>query len=376
MLSSSRSACPVALIWRNFRRATAFSDRSPSSIVEVRVADAASLNAGQCSVAGKTVAVTTDPNSGGYSALIPVVFSERYDGPAVLRCEIDLREGLVGVCAVRANYAIIAERVASSFGRQQLDIFVPNVRDVAGILIRNSAITGRPSRANVVTVAAQPLTAVMLAAKQSLPLRHHRPSSTLTLPLRRCHYNLTDSRLGTYQISNETIDVTKLAAIIIDVWDEPADGRAFRNIAEKLAPALKILRSIGVSIIHAPHDHPIHPAVQPLADETIVPGDLTDPALIAKSFQAVGIEHLCYMGYVSNLCIMNRPIGFLEMRMRGFNTFLLRDASIAYETEESIEGEWYHKAMVHFFEINGGSTISLAELLSATEEMQSSSLKA
>ena len=39
MLSSSRFACPVALIWRNFRRATGFSDRSPSSIVEVRVAD-------------------------------------------------------------------------------------------------------------------------------------------------------------------------------------------------------------------------------------------------------------------------------------------------------------------------------------------------
>src|SRR2546423_15478863 len=114
MLSSSRSACRLALIWRNFRRATAFSDRSPSSIVEVRVADAASLNAGQCSVDGKTVAVTTDPNSGGYSALIPVVFSERYDGPAGLSCEIYLQGGLVGACVVRANYSIIAARVASS----------------------------------------------------------------------------------------------------------------------------------------------------------------------------------------------------------------------------------------------------------------------
>jgi hypothetical protein len=69
--------------------------------------------------------VTTDPNSGGYSALIPVVPVEQYDGPAMFRCEIDLQEGTR------------REQIRPT----QLDIFVPNIRDVAGILIRNSAIT-------------------------------------------------------------------------------------------------------------------------------------------------------------------------------------------------------------------------------------------
>jgi nicotinamidase-related amidase len=280
------------------------------------------------------------------------------------------------VCAVKPNYAIITERVANRFGRQQLDIFVPNIRDVAGILIRNSALTGHPSCASIVSVSTQPITAETLSAKHSLPLRHDRPSYRLTLPLRKCHYNFMASSLGQYQIFNETIDTAKLAAVIVDAWDEPGDERAFRNAAENIALALRALRAIGVLIIHAPHDHPIHPAAQPLADETVVPGDLMDAALIAKSLQAAGIEHLCYMGYVSNLCIMNRPIGFLEMRKLGFNTIFLRDASIAYETEESIHGEWFHKAMVHFIEINGGATASLTELQSAIEEMQSSKINA
>jgi hypothetical protein len=376
MLGRGRLTLLTAFMRRQTPRPTGFWDRSPSRMAEVRLSESASLNAGRCSVSGKAVAVTTDPNPGSYSALIPVVPGGQYDGPAIFRCEIDLQTGLVGVCAVKPDYAIITERIANRFGRQQLNIFVPNIRDVGGILIRNSAITGLPSRAYIESVTAEPATPETLSAKQILPIRHDRQSQMLRLPLRKCHYNLATSNLGQYQVTNEATDTAKLAAVIIDAWDEPTEQRAFRNAWERLTPALKILRSIGVSIIHAPHDHPIHPAVQPLADETIVPGDLIDASLIARSLQHAGIEHLCYMGYFSNMCIMNRPIGFLEMRMRGFNTFFLRDASVAHETEESIDGEWFHKAMVHFVEINGGATISLAELRSAIEEVRNPSISA
>jgi hypothetical protein len=72
MMGRYRLARPTARMWQHMRRATGFWNRSPPRIAEVRVSEAVSLNAGRCSVSGKTVAVTTDPNSGGYSALIPV----------------------------------------------------------------------------------------------------------------------------------------------------------------------------------------------------------------------------------------------------------------------------------------------------------------
>ena len=55
----------------------------------------------------------------------------------------------------------------------------------------------------------------------------------------------------------------------------------------------------------------------------------------------------------------------LEMVKRGFNVTLVRDASLAVETGESISGEWFHKATVHFVESNIGTSVTAAEIQTA-----------
>src|SRR5262249_48939718 len=152
---------------------------------------------------------------------------------------------------------------------------------------------------------------------------------TLRLRMRECHRS--SGGPGQHQVTDKTIETAKLAAVVIDAWAEAGDERVLNNAVEKLGPALELLRSIGTRIIHAPHDHPIHPSAQPLAGEAVLPGDLSDSALIAESLRAAGIQDLIYLGYVSNMCMMNRAIGFLEMRSAGFNTIFIRDASVAYE---------------------------------------------
>jgi hypothetical protein len=49
-------------------------------------------------------------------------------------------------------------------------------------------------------------------------------------------------------------------------------------------------------------------------------------------------------------------------------TILVRDGSIARETDESIAGEWFHKAAVHLVEINFGATVTAAEVQAAVRE--------
>jgi nicotinamidase-related amidase len=353
-------------LWQWIRGAVSLRHgRHSNSIDVMRVV---ALNGGQYAVSGGSVTVITAPGSGAYSAFIPLAPSERGDGPAALRCQFDLHDGLIGLCAVTPDYKIIVERVASRFGRQNLDILVRDLRNVAGILVRNSAVTGTPSRGSVLSVTVERDAKELLSGRTLLPIGCDRPSYTLRLPVREC-YRLSHG-VRQHQVTDRTIETAKLAVVIIDAWDGPDDERVLNNVVEKLGPALELLRSIGGFIIHAPHDHPVHPSAQPVAGEAVLPGDLSDNALISESLRAAGIEYLIYLGYMSNMCMMNRPIGFLEMRSAGFNTIFLRDASVAYETEESIAGEWHHKAMMHFVEINGGATTSLADLRSAVEQAQ------
>jgi hypothetical protein len=358
-------------VGENLRPARAVG-RRPSDVIDV-VADidmlaVASLNAGSCVRVGDSLRIVTDPASGGYSALLPVVPSDRYEGPGLFRCQIDLLDGLVGISAVTANYRIIAERTPGRLGRQQVDIIVPKVRDVAGILVRNGASTGRPSRAHLSSVSAERYPTEKLLKIE----KNFQHAGTLRLPLRK----FTDS--GRLQdgvppvVTTVALDTASTAAIVIDAWEETQSGvtqsRVERNLVDTLVPTLAALRSSGMAIIHAPHDRAIHPLARPINGETVIPGEFMDGEVIADALRDAGIRHLLYLGYLSNLCVLQRALGMLDMHKQGFNTILVRDGSIARETDESIAGEWFHKAAVHFVEINLGATVTAAEIQAAVRE--------
>jgi hypothetical protein len=340
------------------RRSTAI-----DGVAEIDILAATPLNAGSCVRIDDGLRIVTDPASGGNSVLLPVLPSDRYAGPGIFRCQIDLLAGVVGISAVTANYRIIAERTPARLGRQQVDIIVPDIRNVAGILVRNGALTGRSSRADLSSVSADKYPAERLLRIE----KSSQQAGTLRLPLRKFADGGRLQDGGMPVVIPLALDTASTAAIVIDAWEE-THSRAERNLADKLAPTLAALRSAGITIIHAPHDRAIHPLARPINGETVIPGEFMDGDCIAHALRDAGIRHLLYLGYLSNLCVLQRSLGMLEMNKRGFNTILVRDGSIASETDESLAGEWFHKAAVHFVEINFGATVTAAEIQVAVRE--------
>jgi nicotinamidase-related amidase len=334
--------------------------RPQNSIAVIRLQEAAALHAGRCFFDVK-LAVVTDPGSGGYSAFVPVVLSTPRQEPVVFYCDLDVQEGAVGVCAATADGRIVAERVATGTQRR-LEIIVPDPREVAGILIRNSAINGRPSRAIIESISAE-----TYPTERILRIWQNRSSFTLRLPLRKqADGTLQDPGDSTTAIID--LDTRATAAIDIDAW-QTHGNRVALNVCDKLAPTLAALRSTGLAILHAAHDQDIHPLVRPLAGETEIPGDFHDTDFIASMLGDAGIRNLIYLGYFSNKCILQRSLGMLEMHKKGFRTILVRDASLAIESEESVAGEWFHKAAVRFVELNFGESTTCAEVQAGVAAM-------
>jgi hypothetical protein len=326
------------------------------SVADIRIQDAAALNAGNCHFSVH-LDVTTDPGCGGYSALVPVLVSNRHKGPAVFRCDLNVQSGSVGLSAVTSDGRIIAERVATKIGRQTLEILVPEPAKVAGIMVRNLAVTSHPSRVIILGISAE-----TYPVEKFLNIRQDRPHYMLRLPVRK----QSDGPLQEIGEPVNTVldlDTGKTATIVIDAWDV-LQGRVALNIADKLAPTLAALRSTSMAILHAAHDRDIHPLARPLAGETQIPGEIHID-VIASIIADVGIRNLIYLGYFSNMCIIQRSVGMLEMQKRGFNTILVRDASLAKESVESVAGEWFHKATVHFVELNFGASTTSEEIQAA-----------
>jgi len=188
----------------------------------------------------------------------------------------------------------------------------------------------------------------------------------LRLPLRKQSDEGRETAKSTTTIVD--LDPAATAAVVIDAWMILED-RAVLNLRDKLAPALTALRSTGMVIVHAAHDRDIHPLARPLPGETEIPGELYDTDVIALMLRDAGIRNLIYLGYFSNMCLVQRSVGMLEMQKRGFDTILVRDASVAKESEESMVDGWFHRAAVHFIELNVGTTTTAAAIQAAAAAM-------
>ena len=54
----------------------------------------------------------------------------------------------------------------------------------------------------------------------------------------------------------------------------------------------------------------------------------------AKILKKKKIENLIYLGFSSNMCIINRRVGILGMTFRNFKTYFIPEASMALEREK------------------------------------------
>lgn len=175
------------------------------------------------------------------------------------------------------------------------------------------------------------------------------------------------------ETSTSTIDLNKTALIVIDTWATHGnDGwmeRAQKNMETKVAPLLELLRKHNVTIIYAPSNEKIAPVVSPMPGELILSSSnlLYNTKEFDKYLKKHDITTLLYTGYAVNWCIINKPMSLMRMSELGYDTILVRDATIAFETPESLSGEWAYKMAIYMVESLWGRTTTVDDLRAALE---------
>ena len=90
-------------------------------------------------------------------------------------------------------------------------------------------------------------------------------------------------------------------------------------------------------------------------------------------FKQNKILHLLYVGEATNQCIVQRDVGIRAMSSRGFNTIIVRGATIGSELHSTIESQQVTEAAILDIEINNGFSVSKDNLLDALKAISASS---
>jgi len=69
-----------------------------------------------------------------------------------------------------------------------------------------------------------------------------------------------------------------------------------------------------------------------------------DLPVFVKSLRDKGISNLIYTGFASNMCVIGRSTGMINMVQQGFSLYFIPEASAAVETKESWQSQKIHKA--------------------------------
>ena len=196
---------------------------------------------------------------------------------------------------------------------------------------------------------------------------------SVTLNVRRLQNTHAPNRVSSENwgqpiTSHLTVPVSGLALILIDVWAHHPikawEKTGNSNIRAKLLPLLKVVRRSGVLVVHGPHGQPIHPLIKPLPSELVLDGRGEQTRLV-KTLQQKGIKQLLYAGYASNMCVLTRPIGIIEMFRQGYHPILVRDASLAVEAPGVAEQHLTHVVATQMVERNWGMTTTVDEVIAA-----------
>ena len=110
-----------------------------------------------------------------------------------------------------------------------------------------------------------------------------------------------------------------------------------------------------------PDKYRISASIEPAGDDVVIStGD--ELQLFCREKR---IRHLVYAGFATNFCVLNRDYGVLSMRVRGYNIVLIRDATTALESCETVHGLWATRAAVFSFEVGTGVTVTAETFLHA-----------
>jgi nicotinamidase-related amidase len=183
----------------------------------------------------------------------------------------------------------------------------------------------------------------------------------------------TTERDGTYDYQQSNLDLNKTALILMDVWaGHPIDGWAERereNIKTKIVPLLALARKHNMTIVYSPNGGTICPDVCPQKGEVVLDAaGINNTDEFHQFLKEKGINTLLYAGYASNWCLLDRPSGIFWMAQLDYQIILIRDATIAQETAETLDGEWANKVVINMIESEWGRSTTVADLQTAFGE--------
>jgi len=185
------------------------------------------------------------------------------------------------------------------------------------------------------------------------------PGQTINLQIRDF-----DGRERIYR--TEKIAIEQAALILIDVWP----GESYPDsLKTKISPLVKAFREHGIMTIHSPNGREVHELIGVMSNEVVLPPGLEGRTQLIKLLQQKNIEYLFFAGYLSNMCVLNRPTGIAAMAFHGYKNKIIfvRDASVS-GTMPSVEQSLVHEVVVTaVIELNWGTTTTVADILTALE---------
>ena len=114
-----------------------------------------------------------------------------------------------------------------------------------------------------------------------------------------------------------------------------------------------------------PDNYRISASIEPAGDDVVA----ATGAELQEFCRERRIRHLVYAGFATNFCVLNRDYGVLSMRQRGYNIVLIRDATTAIESSESVHELWATRAAVFSVEVGTGVTVTAETFLHACKKV-------
>jgi len=108
----------------------------------------------------------------------------------------------------------------------------------------------------------------------------------------------------------------------------------------------------------------MHPDVQPEGTDVVVATGQELHEFCRKR----GILFLFYLGFNTNMCVLQRDYGTLAMHDRGYEIILVRDCTTGMESFETQDGLWQTRGAILFLEMTRKHSISSEELCAGLPE--------
>jgi len=251
----------------------------------------------------------------------------------------------------------------------------------------------------------------------NLRLRYFQDSTPLDVPHREENFIRRHVHMQ--------LPIAQTALVLVDVWNthfiESWIERAVETIEKSVVPALETARQAGLTIVHAPspvvaetyaeleHHRVAEPVPEPdwppsefrartgeyaafCGPRQQLPGipDLWEeenqlrmsPTIEVKHGDFViatgqqlhelaresSILHLVYAGFATNWCILNRDYGMRAISRRGYNTMLLRDATMGVEYPDTVESCFATELSIREVETQIGFSASNEDFLKACRQ--------